>query len=69
MDQNGKILVKWGDQGIYSGNRSYALQASTGLGVAFQISDLANQNIFAFQNFSVANVLNLNHMELCCRDL
>ena len=60
VDKEAKILVKWGDQGAYSNERSYSFQTDVGKGLGFSISDLANQGNAVFQAFVVANVLTLN---------
>jgi Concanavalin A-like lectin/glucanases superfamily/Bacterial Ig domain len=60
QDGNQKILSKWGDEGVYNNNRSYNLVTVSGLGLAFSISDLANQANNAFQTFAVTGVLTLN---------
>ena len=60
QDGDQKILSKWGDQGADDENRSYALSTVSGLGLQFAFSDLANQENFAFQDFTVNNVLMLN---------
>jgi Concanavalin A-like lectin/glucanases superfamily len=65
QDADQKILSKWGDQGIYENNRSYALKTTPGLGLALTISDLANQWNSSFQEFTVTGVLTLkawNHV-------
>ncbi|MEI9866433.1 MAG: LamG-like jellyroll fold domain-containing protein [Limisphaerales bacterium] len=59
-DAEQKILSKWGDQGAYAENRSYALKTTPGLGLGFTISDLANQGNTSFQEFTVNGVLILN---------
>src|ERR1035438_6961584 len=59
-DADQKILSKWGDQGIYENNRSYALKTTPGLGLALTISDLSNQWDSSFQEFTVTGVLTLN---------
>ncbi|MEI9863682.1 MAG: LamG domain-containing protein [Limisphaerales bacterium] len=59
-DASQKILSKWGDQGSFSGQRSYSFGTEPGLSLAFSISDLANQNNGAFHTFMVAGVLTLN---------
>jgi subtilisin-like proprotein convertase family protein len=60
QDTTQRILSKWGDQGSYSNNRSYAFTTEPGLGLQFGFCDLANQGSFAFQDFTVNNVLTLN---------
>lgn len=57
VDQNGKILAKWGDQGSYNNQRSYTLEAELGHSLAFSLSDAFNQGNPAFQGFVVPNVL------------
>ncbi|HTQ52678.1 MAG TPA: LamG domain-containing protein [Candidatus Acidoferrales bacterium] len=61
LDGSQKIISKWGDQGVWSDNRSYNLATIPGLGLSFAISDLANEENGTFQTFNSSNgVLTLN---------
>ncbi len=60
LDGTRRIMAKWGDQGAYGDSRSYMLTMQPGLSLQFGISDWAHQWDYAFQDFTVTNVVALN---------